>query len=88
MDGKCDICSNALTTEEIDYFKQHDLIRYLDCGYLCKKHWCECMPNQTPWKWLIQCGICDNYICKTCKRYESMCSECYDCLCSGGRIKD
>lgn len=87
---KCDKCSNQLTNEEFDFFENNDLIKNLGCKYLCKSHWCDCMPNTTPWKYLTGCSVCGKTICKTCK-YETgygstICDDCLQCLYKGGKI--
>ena len=86
---KCTKCVNTVTDEEKNYFDENDIIACIGGGYLCKSHWCECMPQNTPWKWLTECSVCGNAICKTCKcetARSMVCSDCYECLNKGNRI--
>lgn len=84
----CLQCNKQLNEEEYDYnVANPGLHGYLNFdqwgktpGYLCSKHWCECMPNGTPWSWLNKCDTCGTPICKTCKNSGdkgTICSECY-----------
>lgn len=86
----CTKCSNKLTEEELKFFNENVLLRITN-NYLCKLHWCECMPDATPWKWLNTCSICDKGICNACKNYtinnnNTICSDCYVCLINNRRI--
>jgi len=37
---------------------------------VCKKHWCPCMPDVLPWRWIELCEVCGkNPVCKSCKYY-------------------
>lgn len=80
----CNQCQEPLTDEELDYYKKNDLIKDLGCDYYCTTHWCACMPEITPWKYLIQCNSCGTAICRSCKsdtNYGGMfCSDCYEKL--------
>jgi hypothetical protein len=85
-DINCTICSNSLTTYEQNYFNENEL------WYIkphCQKHWCECMPQSTPYKWLIDCYVCDTIVCKSCigDCSKRLCQVCYDCLKQGHRYK-
>jgi len=86
----CHICDETLTDDELTYFNENDLTILTENEYRCEKHWCPCMPKMTPWKYLTSCDICENAICKTCKRESFkgnlLCDDCYDCLNSRGRI--
>jgi len=68
MTETCSKCHIKLTPEEIRVCDEGD-VPYLsnNSEYRCKDHWCDCMPESTPWKWLNDCEICDHTICKTCK---------------------
>lgn len=63
---KCNKCDNIITEEEKIYIEKNKLQDICN-GYLCKNHWCKCMPKSTPWSYLMPCDICDGMICKTCK---------------------
>ncbi len=83
---KCSKCYKHLTEKELQYFDENPdsgiSNTLIVCeGYVCKKHWCECMPKSTPWSYLRTCGICENnYICKTCKYItNSGITICEDC---------
>lgn len=86
----CSKCAEILTDEEREFFDKNDIIGMTGCKYLCKSHWCECMPEATPWRYLTDCGVCGGTVCKTCKCETNMgcvvCSDCYDCLHNGKRI--
>lgn len=87
---KCSKCYQSLTEEELQYFNENTTSgiseTLLVCeGYVCRKHWCECMPESTPWSYISSCEICgDNYICKNCKHHAKsglmICEECNDRL--------
>ena len=64
----CVRCSEPLDTETLDYCTKHlDLLEEIGSGYLCREHWSECMPQSTPWNYVIGCNICGESICKSCK---------------------
>jgi hypothetical protein len=81
QDIKCFTCDQFLTQDEYDFYKTNELIEQLHCHYYCKQHWCECMPQTTPWAWLTPCSICHQVVCKSCKYIAygglTTCSDCY-----------
>jgi len=86
--AKCCICLNDLTDEEKKYNDDNkEEIFSIQNGYICRSHWCQCMPVSTPWRYLCQCASCDNYVCKECHRigeeHETICEDCYNKLYNG-----
>jgi len=75
----CNKCNTNLTDDEFNYFQDNELVLY--AGYLCNKHWCKCMPKNTPWKFLTECNLCGHMVCKTCKKESGfgciMCNNCF-----------
>lgn len=77
-DPLCQICQTKLTQEDVTNLR-------IDDGYsimVCKNHYCACLPDSTPYKWIEQCSICANYMCKSCGGYDlngnlSICSKCH-----------
>ena len=64
----CIRCGDNLDDDSIDYYRiKHDWLLEIGSGPLCQNHWCECMPDSTPWKYLTGCVICNKSICKSCK---------------------
>jgi hypothetical protein len=79
---KCSSCDNILYKFEKDYLESHKLID-LCRGYLCKEHWCDCMPESTPWSYIRQCDACQNKnLCKSCKNMDRfgnfLCQRCHN----------
>lgn len=73
---KCIRCGNILTEEEKIYIEKNELQDFCD-GYLCKNHWCICMPKSIPWNYLIPCIICNQMICKSCAyQFYISCKSC------------
>lgn len=72
---KCMICYTKLDEEEIRVCSNTDYI------FVCKKHWCNCMPDRTPWSYVVRCSECsDKTYCKTCKEYdENGDTICFSC---------
>ena len=61
--NKCIICHEQLSDEEVEVSKEADF-------FLCNKHWCECMPQHTPWSYVVICPSCyEKTFCKSCKAY-------------------
>ena len=77
-DAQCVRCSDFLSFSEKQYLDKNDLT-YILGGYLCKRHWCTCMPHNTPWSYVRDCSLCKNSICKTCKRTDGQYYICEDC---------
>ena len=85
----CEICHTTLTDKElIPYYKDNipskDTIeRDQTFGrvFVCEKHYCMCMPQLTPWKWIQYCDKCrENLVCKTCRRdHNDDDKYCLDC---------
>lgn len=93
LENICVKCNNKLTDEELDFFNKNEItlddnLWIYGGGYICKNHWCKCMPKSSPHKSLSNCDKCDRHICKSC-RYEkyctcivytvhTLCDECFD----------
>lgn len=83
MELFCNICREKLTSEDIKNLKITE-----DCIHegkiygvlVCQKHYCECMPERIPTKWICKCATCDDYLCNSCGYYiENDVIVCYDC---------
>lgn len=75
-DKKCEIdgCGQPLTPEET-------LVAAKSGFALCKRHWCPCMPESTPWSYVEVCYMCEHTTyCKSCKgsteKCDPICSVC------------
>jgi len=70
----CEICHEQLLASELIPYKSHTQ----NVIFVCKNHYCKCMPKMLPWRWINKC--CDNYICKGCC-YENNLGEyvCQNC---------
>lgn len=57
----CLFCNTTLNSIELDDLERSEF-------KVCANHYCECMPESTPWRWIIKCYNynCSNSICKTC----------------------
>ena len=77
---KCNKCPNFLKNDEISYFCNNPQVLLIN-NYICKNHWCVCMPSKQPWNFIFECAVCDNNICKTCKfitkKGLSLCDTCH-----------
>ena len=77
---ECQVCLVELTQEDITNLR---LEEDDDCSIrVCKNHYCLCLPDMTPNKWIEKCGICDKYMCKSCGGHEvtdnlTICDKCY-----------
>lgn len=79
----CKICFEKIDDILVKYYNDNsEYFMETFGGLFCKKHLCECVPNITPWSYLIACNMCGkNYICKTCKLQtegNNICYYCYD----------
>ena len=62
---KCMICYKKLDDEEIQVCSKTDFI------FVCRQHWCSCMPDRIPWSYVVRCSeCCEKTFCKTCKEYD------------------
>lgn len=74
----CRICKKELHTDKKCIFLPKDPLREF-FGWVCEDCFCECMPKDTPWRFLSVCEICKNKrICKGCKRELDVCTICCD----------
>ena len=86
----CDICDNKLTYDEYNYLETHPHLKkisnYSNEVFFCSKHYCDCMPVNTPISHLTLCSSCNvKYVCKLCKNIDknndknkSLCYYCQD----------
>jgi len=78
---QCTHCKSFLDyTEYLMYKRDPKLIKTTD-GYVCKSHWCECMPENPPHDYLQPCDRCKaTYICRGCKVFggasDRICCNC------------
>lgn len=91
MNKKCEICNEELNYDEYIFNKETGfyLINYFsykifqdkDESCLCSKHWCSCMPEDLPRKYLTSCDVCNRIHCKNC--ICTYCDEqhCVNCNC-------
>lgn len=81
----CTKCSDPLDAEAIEYCQQNlSELRDIGIGYICQSHWCDCMPRTTPWRYLTNCTVCGDSVCKSCKTETRggglICAECREYL--------
>lgn len=80
---ECNICNIALTQQELEVLHLSPDEEHPEWHVLaCKNHRYKCMPEETPWSWIIKCPICyKRTICKSCYHYEDngdrVCSRCF-----------
>jgi hypothetical protein len=80
----CVKCDTKLSVKEIDFYLHQQ--KFTDEWFinLCEKHWCKCMPETTPWRYLTQCANCSANICKSCKYNtetgEIVCENCFNII--------
>jgi len=79
---ECNICEAPLTDDELKVLHVSRNEKHPEYYILvCKKHWCECLPEETPWRWVHTCPKCNKrMICKSCywqgKEDIRICSVC------------
>lgn len=75
---KCYICESILPDEDLKPYSSDE-----NAFLLCRKHWCECLPEDVPWQWIRRCEECnDRIICRGCYRTSNcsrvaLCLKCY-----------
>ena len=61
--NKCIICHQILNYEELEVSSRGRL-------FLCRQHWCDCLPDKKPWNYVYRCVECgEKTFCKACKAY-------------------
>ena len=59
----CEICEEQLLSSELVPYKFHTE----NVIFVCKNHYCKCMPKLLPWRWITLCNKCNyNCVCKSC----------------------
>lgn len=72
--NKCHICQSILSDDDLNPYSSCDDKSIL----LCRKHWCECLPENIPWEWIRRCKGCnDMVVCRGCYRNDNLCLKCY-----------
>lgn len=84
MENQCFICKLNLTEEELQYYPSVG-----EQILLCKKHWCNCLPGETPWRWVNRCDLCEkNIICKSCYSISGNDIVCKKCCFKKGKLEE
>jgi len=78
---ECLVCHNKLTDDDLVAYKNWSADQLSGLVLVCKAHWCNCMPDTTPWRWVHYCDTkyCRNTICKSCYHSSDDGQICYDC---------
>ena len=78
----CHICDEQLLASELVPYKltpnnSHNVMKD-SIVFVCKNHYCRCMPKLMPWSWVTECDKCNkNYICRSCA-CQNTCQNTYE----------